>query len=484
MLPRDDAAKYMIEFGSIIGGRQVASGQWIEVRNPFTGEIVGRVSEESAETTRNVLSRTRAARVTLTRHERAVFLERMAEALREERDRISRMITDESGLCLKDTLHEVSRAADVFHFAAIRSLSDDSHVFPCDVTAAGAGRRIYTMQQPLHLVAAITPFNHPLNQVAHKVAPSIATNNTMVLKPSPQTPLSAFYIADLAIRCGLPPDALNVVCGSTSNVGYTIVKSEEVEFISFTGSSETGRHILRQAGYKRLLLELGGSSAMLVLEDAEIEKAVELAVAGVFSNSGQRCTAIRRLVVHDSLADAFARRLAERASTLRFGDPYDPKMDMGTVISEEAAQRIEARVEASRLQGAKVLVGHRRDGALYAPTVLTDVSNEHPVVAGETFGPVACVLRFSDLDDALRIANDTPYGLSGAVVSNHWPSIQRVISELETGTVNVNEIPGFRLEWSPFGGIKASGLGDKEGVIAAMHSMTYTKTYSLPWDQA
>ncbi len=473
----------MREYGSIIGGAQVTGNDWIEVRNPYSVELVGRVAAADKTTTQQVLERMHSAKVHLQRYERHDLLSCMAERLQEQASEVSRMITDESGLCLKDTNYEVQRASDVLRFAAIESLRDDSEVFPCDVSPVGRARRIYTMRQPLHLIAAITPFNHPLNQVVHKIAPAIATNNKTILKPSQLTPLAAYYVTQLALDCGMPPDMVNVLSGTTGDVAETIVTSPLVDMITFTGGTATGKRIAAIAGYKRLVLELGGNSALLVLSDADPAEAAGIALTGVFKNSGQRCTAIRRLLVHDSIADEFVRLLAERVQSLKFGDPYDPAVDMGTVISERAAIEIERRVELSVSQGAKVLIGHQRMAAVYAPTVLDHVRNDHPVVACETFGPVAPVIRFRTLDEAIQIANDTEFGLSGAVVSNHWPSIQRVITELETGTVNVNEAPSYRLEWSPFGGVKSSGLGYKEGVIEAMKSMTYIKTYSLPWDR-
>lgn len=473
----------MREYGSIICGNQAASSHWIDVRNPYSGDLVGRVASADKTTAQQVLERTRSAKVHLQRYERHDLLNRMAAKLEEQAAGVSRMITDESGLCLKDTKYEVQRASDVLRFAAIESLHDDSEVFPCDVSPVGRARRIYTMRHPLHLIAAITPFNHPLNQVVHKIAPAIATNNKTILKPSQLTPLSAYYVAQLALDCGMPPDMVNVLSGPTEDVAETIAASPLVDMITFTGGTATGKRIAAIAGYKRLVLELGGSSAMLVLADANPMQAAQIAVTGVFKNSGQRCTAIRRLLVHESIADEFVRVLAERAQSLKFGDPYDPEVDVGTVISEKAAAEMERRVTLSVKQGAKVIIGHRRSGAIYAPTVLDHVCNDHAVVACETFGPIAAVIRFGTLDEAIQIANDTEFGLSGAVVSNHWPSIQRVITELETGTVNVNEAPSYRLEWSPFGGVKSSGLGYKEGVIEAMKSMTYVKTYSLPWDR-
>jgi aldehyde dehydrogenase (NAD+) len=266
-------------------------------------------------------------------------------------------------------------------------------------------------------------------------------------------------------------------------VADLLVTHDLVDMVTFTGSSQIGRQIADRAGYKRLVLELGGSSPLLVLEDADVGVAIDVAIAGIFKNSGQRCTAIRRLIVHRSLADSFAQQLAERAAALISGDPYDPSTQIGTVIDEAAAQRIESRVQETLNLGARLLCGHQRRGAIYAPTVVDGVENDHPLVHEETFGPVAAILRFDSLDEAIHIANDTEYGLSSAVVSDHWPSIQRCISEIEAGTVNVNETPGYRLEWTPFGGIKSSGLGYKEGVIETMKAMTWVKTYSLPWDR-
>jgi phosphonoacetaldehyde dehydrogenase len=470
------------EFGSIIGGEQVTSGSWITVRNPYTTEVVGRVAAVDRDEAARVLEKSRVARFTLTRRERCDILNRMADRLEADGPAVSRMITDESGLCIQDTTYEVSRAADVLRFSAIKALDDDSEVFPCDITKNGRPRRIYTMRQPLNLIAAITPFNHPLNQVVHKIAPAIATNNAMVLKPAAQTPLAAYWVAQIALDCGLPADMVNVISGESIDVAEAIVTSNLVEMITFTGSTAVGRRIAAIAGYKRLVLEMGGSSPLIVLDDADVQQAVAITIAGLFKNSGQRCTAIRRLLVHDSLADEFAQLLAEQVGRISCGDPYNPDTMMGTIISEAAAKQIEQRVEQTIEQGAKLLAGHRRKGALYPPTVLDFVRNEHPVTSCETFGPVAPIIRIKSLDQAIKVANDTEFGLSAGVLSNHWPSIQRVISSLETGTVNVNEAPSYRLEWSPFGGIKSSGLGYKEGVIDAMKSMTNVKTYSLPWD--
>lgn len=473
----------MREYGTIVGGRQETSGEWLDVASPFHGDVVGRVALATASRVGQIIEETHAARIELTRRQRADVLQAMAEAIETRRDEVARMITDEAGLCLKDSTYEAGRVSDVLRFSAARALEDDSEVFPCDITPHGRPRRIYTMRQPLRLVTAITPFNHPMNQVAHKVAPAIAVGAPVLLKPSEKTPLSAYWLAQLALDCGLPPDALNVVNGHLEQIAPLLVSHERVEMVTFTGSSLVGRQIADRAGYKRLVLELGGSSPLLVLADAQVETAVDIAMAGIFKNSGQRCTAIRRLLVHRSLADDFADQLSSRVEELVCGDPYDPVTDMGTVIDVAAAQTLQERVEDAVQRGGRVLAGHRRDGALYAPTVVDGVANDFPLVQAESFGPIAAILRFDELDEGIAMANDTEYGLSSGVVSDHWPSIQRCISGIDAGTVNVNEAPSYRLEWTPFGGIKSSGLGYKEGVIETMKAMTYVKTYSLPWDR-
>ena len=350
----------MRDFGTIVGGEQLEGSEWLDVLDPYTGGKVGRVPRIGPERVERILRDTHAADVRLSRHERYEILTRMAETVASRRGEVSQLITDESGLCLKDSQYEADRVSDVLRFAAIKSLDDDSEVFPGDVSAQGRARRIYTSRYPFQLISAITPFNHPMNQVAHKIAPAIATNNNVVLKPSEKAPLSAYYLAQLAIDCGLPPHALNVVNGPVRPVAELMVTHELVDVVTFTGSTAVGRDIASRAGHKRLILEMGGSSPLLVLEDAEIDEAVQITMAGIFRNSGQRCTAIRRVIVHESLADAYAARLAERVSQLRYGDPRDPQTDVGTVIDEQAAQTIEARVADAVAAGAVVLAGNER----------------------------------------------------------------------------------------------------------------------------
>jgi aldehyde dehydrogenase (NAD+) len=463
--------------GELVGGERV-----IEVRNPYTRAVVGTVPKATVEDVRRAFSIAKGYRSKLTRFQRYEIMHKAAALIRDRTDEISDLITAESGLCKKDTLYEVGRACDVFVFAGNAALQDDGQVFSCDLTPHGKSRKVYTLREPLlGAISAITPFNHPLNQVAHKIAPSIATNNRMVLKPTEKTPLTAILLADILYEAGLPPPMLSVVTGDPREIADEMLTNPDVDLVTFTGGVAVGKYIAAKAVYKRQVLELGGNDPIIVMEDADLDEAAALAAAGSYKNSGQRCTAVKRMLVHEKVADAFVERLVARTKTWTYGDPADPRVEMGTVIDEAAARSFEAKVDDAVAGGAKLLAGNVRDGALYSPTVVDHVRPDMNVVRTETFGPVSPVIRFKDIDDAIRIANGTAYGLSSAVCTNRLDYVTRFVSELNVGSVNVREVPGYRLELTPFGGIKDSGLGYKEGVQEAMKSFTNVKTYSLPW---
>jgi aldehyde dehydrogenase (NAD+) len=465
-----------------IGGARVATERSSEVFNPYTRALLGTVAKASVEEVRRAIALARAFRSRLTRYERYRICYRTAEALRARSEEIANLITAESGLCKKDSTYEVGRACDVFIFAGNAALQDDGQVFSCDLTAHGKQRKVYTLREPLQgVISAITPFNHPLNQVAHKVAPSIATNNRMVLKPSEKTPLSALLLADILYEAGLPPQMFSVLTGDPQEIADEMLTHPDVDLITFTGGVSAGRYIAARAVYKRQVLELGGNDPLIVMEDADLEEAATLAAVGSYKNSGQRCTAIKRMLVQQSVAEPFLALLLEKTRAIRYGDPMDPGTDMGTVIDEAAARSFEERVNDALAHGARLMYGNIRAGALYSPTVLDRVTPEMPLVRQETFGPVSPVIRFKSIEDAIRIANSTAYGLSSAVCTNRLDYITRLVSELNVGSVNVREVPGYRLELTPFGGIKDSGLGYKEGVQEAIKSFTNIKTYSLPW---
>ena len=454
----------------------------IVVTNPFTGRPIASVPKATLADLRRAIAIGKAFKSTLTRFERASILNKTAALVRERSTQIAALISAESGLSLNDTLYETGRVADVLFFGANEALRDDGQIFSCDLTPHGKKRRVYTQRDPLlGVISAITPFNHPMNQVAHKVVPSIATNNRMVLKPSEKVPLSALLFADLLYEAGLPPEMLSVVTGDPREIGDEMVTHADVDLVTFTGGVAIGKAIAAKAIYKRLVLELGGNDPIIVMDDADLDEASTLAVQGSYKNSGQRCTAVKRMLVHEAVAARFTELVVEKTKTWRFGDPADAKVEMGTVIDEAAARLFESRVDEAVAQGARLLVGNTRQGALYAPTVIDRVRPEMTVALQETFGPVSPIITFATIDEAIRISNGTAYGLSSAVCTNRLDHIARFVAELQVGTVNVREVPGYRLELTPFGGIKDSGLGYKEGVQEAMRSFTNTKTYSLPW---
>lgn len=466
---------------SYVGGAPVEGEQRLQVRNPYTGDVVGEVILAGRADTERAIEAGSADHPPLSRFHRYEILQRARELLLEQLKEFSRLITSESGLCVRETEHEVGRAADVLQFAAIEALRDDGQVFSCDVTPHGKARKIFTLREPVRLAAAITPFNHPLNQVAHKLAPAVAADAPLILKPSEQTPLTAIRFAELVYQAGLPRDRLSVLLGPTDQVAGPLVQHPAVEFVSFTGSVAVGKQIASTAGYKRLALELGGNDPLIVLNDADLNLAARLAAEGAFRNSGQRCTAVKRVLVERAVVREFTELLLAEAAGYACGDPADPATRVGAVIDEEAAIRLERLVRAAVKEGAQVLAGGWRRGALMAPTVLGSVSRESEMVRQEAFGPLAPILEVEDLDDALALANSTPYGLSAGVVTRSLESALKAVRGLRTGTVNINEVPGYRIELSPFGGIRDSGLGVKEGVVEAIKSMTTVKTWSLPW---
>jgi putative phosphonoacetaldehyde dehydrogenase len=458
------------------------TGKNIEVLNPYNGEVVGTVPRASREQIAEAFELAAAYKPTLTRYERQQILTRIAEAIIERKEEISDLITAESGLSKKDSLYECGRAFDVYHLAGQLVINDDSEVFSCDLTPHGKQRKIFTQRDPLlGVISAITPFNHPLNMISHKIAPSIATNNCMVAKPTEQTPLTALLLADIVYECGLPPEMLSIVTGMPEDMGDEMLTNKHIDLISFTGSVPIGKYIAETAGYRRTVLELGGNSEFIVMDDADLNKAADLAIAGATKNSGQRCTAVKRVLCHESVADEFGALVAEKAAKLKYGDPMDPDTDVGTVINEASAILFQERVNDAIEKGAKLLYGNDRQGALYSPTVLDHVPFDCDLVREETFGPPIPIIRIRDIDHAIEVGNSTAFGLSAGVCTNRMDDIVRCINELETGTVNIWEVPGYRIEMSPFGGIKDSGLGYKEGVIEAMKSYTNVKTFSLPW---
>ncbi len=475
----------MINEAMRIAGEKVTSDKTINVEYPFTGEVIGTVPAGTAEHARKALDIAANYQPKLTRYERQKILQTAAEVLVKRKEEISDIITLELGISKQDSLYEVGRAFDVFSLTAQLCIHDDGEIFSCDLTPHGKARKIFTIREPLTAISAITPFNHPLNMVAHKIAPSIATNNCTVCKQTELTPLTAMVLADVLYEAGLPPEMFSVVTGWPQDIGSEMIKNPNIDLITFTGSVGVGKLIAEQAGYKRTVLELGGNDPLIVLNDLDgddLKKAVELAVTGATKNSGQRCTAVKRILVQESIADQFVEMALERAKKIKFGDPMNMETDLGTVVNAQAAELFDKRVSMAEEDGAKILYHPGRKGALLPPIVVDHVDPKSELVLEETFGPVIPIIRVPNDDEAvMKISNSTAFGLSSGVCTNNFMRAKKYIQGLNVGTVNIWEVPGYRIEMSPFGGIKDSGLGYKEGVIEAMKSFTNVKTFSLPW---
>ncbi|MPY91317.1 MAG: aldehyde dehydrogenase family protein [Luteitalea sp.] len=453
----------------------------MDVRHPYDGMLVGSAAVIQADQAERAVRRGLAGGSTLTRYQRFEILEKARMALEARAEEFAHLICAESGLCVRETRYEVGRALDVLRFAAIECLKDDGQIFSGDVTPHGQNRKIFTVREPLRLALAITPFNHPLNQVVHKVAPAIAAGTPLILKPSEKTPLTALRFAGLLYESGLPGWMLSAFLCPVEDVLEALIRDERIEAVTFTGSVAIGKRIASIAGYKKLCLELGGNAPLIVLEDADLDLAVTLAAEGAYRNSGQRCTGVKRLLIQRSILHDFTERFVEKTREYVCGNPAAADTRVGTVISEAAAAHLESVVNHAVKQGAQVLQGGQRDGALLQPTVIADVPRDAEMVVQESFGPLAPILAVADVDDAIALANGTAYGLASGVVTTNLNHALQVIRGVRTGTVNVNQVPGYRLESTPFGGVKDSGLGVKEGIVEAIRFMTYMKTWSLPW---
>lgn len=470
-----------LNLSCLVAGKKSGATPVLEVHSPYDQHLAGTVALAGAAQTEEAIRAALSKGENPSRFARSEILNQAARLLEQRREFFAQLISSEAGLCIRETRYETGRALDVLRFAAIEALRDDGQVFSCDISPQGKARKIFTVREPLPLVVAITPFNHPLNQVAHKVAPAIAAGVPVILKPSEKTPLTALCFAELLYEAGLPGSMLSVLVGPTDEVASKLVSDPRVELVSFTGSVAVGKRIASTAGYKRLVLELGGNDPLIVLEDADLDLAVHLAAEGSYRNSGQRCTAVKRILVQEAVHEEFVRRLVKKTAEYVCGDPLNPETRVGTVIDEASAMHLQEVTRKAVAGGAVVLVGGTRKGALLAPTVIDQVPRDAEMVVTESFGPLAPVIPVEDLDDAIALANSTSYGLSSGVVTNNLQWALKAVRQLRCGTVNINEVPGFRIENSPFGGIKDSGLGIKEGVIEAIKCMTHVKTFSLPW---
>ena len=387
--------------GMRIGGEVIFTDNVIEVRYPYTNEVIGTVPAGTAQHAAKAFEIAANYTPKLSRYERSQILNRASELIGEKREFLAKWLTLELGICHQHAIYETKRAQDVYQFAAGQSMMDDGEIFSCDLTHNGKERKIFTKREPVRAISAITPFNHPLNMVSHKIAPSIATNNCMVCKPTDLTPLTAIALADILYEAGLPPEMFQIVTGMPADIGDEMITNEHIDIVTFTGGVPVGKMIAAKAGYKRTALELGGNDPLIILNDlsdADLDKAATIAVAGATGNSGQRCTAVKRILVQESVAEKFVPLVLAKAKRIKFGDPQDPATELGCVIHEKAAELFEKRVFMAEDAGAKILYHPGREGALLPPIVVDHVPHDSELVMEETFGPIIPIVRVPDND--------------------------------------------------------------------------------------
>lgn len=450
-------------------------GATIPVVHPFDGSIVGHVRAMSAGDALAATERASGFRSELTASDRSSLLARTADEVEARREAFAGSISRESGLALRDAQAEVSRAVGNLRVCAEEAKQIRGETTTTDITPAAGRRMAITWREPVGVVLAITPFNRPLNQVVVKLGPAIAANNTVVLKPSEKTPLTAHMLLDVMRGCGLPDEMVAIVTGRPEEIGDALVTSPHIDMVTFTGSAAVGASVARRVGMVRTLFELGDSGAIVVLDDADLAAAASAAAKGAFATSGQSCRGVKRVIVDDSVADAFVGLLREKAAALRVGDPLDPETDVGTLIDEGAARLVEARIGAARSSGAELVCGGRREGAQMWPTVLDRVRPDDELVQEETFGPCAPILRVAGPDEAFACVNDTRFGLQTGIFTNRLDRALEAARRLDVGTIVLNDGPQFDSPAIPFGGVKASGLG-REGPRYAIREMTQLKT--------
>ena len=453
----------------LIGGERVETGEWTEVTSPFSGEAVGRVAKGGAAETRRALDAAEAAmREPLPAHERARILDAVARLLEERQEEAAGLISAEAGKPLKTARVEAQRAVSTYTFAAVEARKLAGEVVPMDASPAGVGKLAFTLRLPIGIIGAISPFNFPLNLVAHKIAPALAAGCAVVLKPASATPLSALFLASLEEEAGLPPGWINVVAGSASAIGDVLVDDDRVKLITFTGSGDVGWGIAERAHRKRVKLELGNATPAIVCGDAPPDTAARLA-ANAFSFAGQSCISVQRIFVMAEAWDDFVAEFVPKVEALAVGDPADDSTDVGPVISEDDRDRILEWVRESR--GEVLTGGDTTEAGLIRPTVIAGPAPDDRVQCEEVFGPVVTLTKTTSLDEAIEQANATRYGLQAAIFSRDLPTCLEAARRLEFGGVTVNEAPTFRADQMPYGGVKASG-NTKEGPAWTVHEMT------------
>lgn len=462
-------------------GEWRTTGLHLQVTNPFDGaelDTVPIATPADIDVALKTLEEGVALMRRMTPHERATILRRTSELIHQHEQALGRTISSEEGKVLSEGLLEASRARETFEISAEEAKRLTGEMIPLEGAPNTRGKLGFTLRVPCGIVAAITPFNFPLNLVAHKVGPAIAAGNAVIIKPASDTPLSALKLVEILLEAGLPPQAVACVVGSGSDLGRAICTDPRVRKISFTGSFEVGETIAKMAGVKKVTLELGSNAPVIVMDDADIEKAASMVTVAGYINAGQICISAQRILTAPKIHGDFLDCLRPKVAALTVGDQLKPETKMGPMIRERDAQRVESWVQEAVKAGASVITGGKRHGAIYEPTIVADVAPTMRISCEELFGPAVAVTRFKDLDEAIRLANDTRYGLSASLFTQDIDRAMRFVREVDSGNLHINSGPNFRADLMPYGGLKNSGIG-KEGPHYAVREMSEEKMVVL-----
>ena len=464
----------------LIGGKHISGEDVVDVKNPYTGEVIDTIPiahRQTADLAITAANNAKDSLIEMSSFKISNKLFNVVKKLEEKREEFAHSLTLEVGKPINESLVEVDRSIETLRLSAEEAKRIYGESVPLDAGLNGKGFFAFTQRLPLGVVAAITPFNYPLNLTIHKIAPAIACKNTVIVKPPTEAPLTVMKFCELLDE-EFPDGVVNTVTGYGSEIGDYLVCSADVDKISFTGSITTGMMISQKAGMKKVTLELGGNDPTVILKDADIDKAVKGIINGAFLNAGQVCMGVKRVIVEDEIADELCDKLVIATEKLVMGNPLSKDTTLGTLINEKAAIQVEETVKNAVESGAKILTGGIRDGAFFQATVIDNVTPDMDLVVRETFGPVAPIIRVKDLDEAIDVANGTEYGLQAGVFTSDYYSAMRCAQEIEAGTVFVNKQSTFRTDNMPFGGFKSSGVG-KEGIKYAVEEMTKTKLIGL-----
>lgn len=467
----------MQTYKTFIGGQWVQTEEYLDVTDKYTGEVIAKVPKADQSLVDKAVQAAQEAFESFRKvpaYERSAILEKAANLILERQEEIASTICKEAGKAWKYSIGEVIRGYETFKFASLEALHIHGETVPLDASASGKNRFGYYLRVPMGVIAAITPFNFPLNLVAHKVAPAIASGNTIVLKPASTTPITALILAEILEKAGLPKGVFNVVIGPGSSVGDYLISHKMVKKVTFTGSPAVGDSIIKKAGIKRVTLELGNNSATIIEKDADIDKAIPRCIASAFSNSGQVCISLQRIYVHKDIADEFSQKFKQATEALKIGNPLDKDVELGPMIDEKEALRAKSWIDEALSQGAVLVCGNKQEGRILYPTVLRNTTKDMKVMCMEVFAPIVSIVEYDNFEEAIKHVNDSDYGLQAGIYTNDIRKIHYAIDNLDVGGVMINDTSIFRVDNMPYGGNKLSGIG-REGVRFAIDEMTNIK---------